>query len=46
MRASAEEFQPDGIVLVGTHTFGTPHADSDVVLVVVTQAGDPENRAY
>lgn len=34
-RAIAEHFQPDTIILFGSYAYGTPHADSDVDLLVV-----------
>jgi predicted nucleotidyltransferase len=34
----AERFQPDRIILFGSHAYGTPHADSEVDLLVVMPA--------
>jgi HEPN domain-containing protein/predicted nucleotidyltransferase len=34
-RAVAEKFQPDKIILFGSHAYGTPHEESDVDLLVV-----------
>jgi predicted nucleotidyltransferase len=34
-RAVAERFQPEKIILFGSHAYGTPHADSDVDILVV-----------
>jgi predicted nucleotidyltransferase len=34
-RRIAERFRPDKIILFGSHAYGTPHADSDVDLLVV-----------
>jgi predicted nucleotidyltransferase len=34
-RAVAERFQPNRIILFGSHAYGTPHADSDVDILVV-----------
>src|SRR5438093_147224 len=34
-RQIAERFQPDKIILFGSYAYGTPHADSDVDLLVV-----------
>jgi uncharacterized protein len=31
----AERFRPDKIILFGSHAYGTPHADSDVDILVV-----------
>src|SRR5881394_2532634 len=34
-RQVAERFQPDKIILFGSYAYGTPHADSDVDILVV-----------
>ena len=34
----AKRFQPDQIILFGSHAYGTPHADSDVDILVVMPA--------
>lgn len=34
-RQVAERFDPEKIILFGSHAYGTPHADSDVDIVVV-----------
>ena len=34
-RQVAERFQPDKIILFGSHAYGQPHADSDVDILVV-----------
>ncbi|MCI0640112.1 MAG: nucleotidyltransferase domain-containing protein [Gemmataceae bacterium] len=34
-RQVAERFHPDKIILFGSHAYGTPHADSDVDILVV-----------
>jgi predicted nucleotidyltransferase len=34
-REVAERFRPDKIILFGSYAYGTPHADSDVDLLVV-----------
>lgn len=34
-RRIAEEFQPEKIILFGSHAYGTPHEDSDVDLLVI-----------
>ncbi|MBL8794244.1 MAG: nucleotidyltransferase domain-containing protein [Planctomycetia bacterium] len=44
-RAIAEEFQPDQIILFGSHAYGTPHADSDVDLLVVMPTRNPSSQA-
>src|SRR6266568_7646429 len=37
-RQVAERFQPDTIVLFGSHAYGTPHADSEVDRLVIMPA--------
>jgi predicted nucleotidyltransferase len=37
-RAEAEKFQPDKVILFGSYAYGTPHADSDVDILVVMPA--------
>src|ERR1700752_2183333 len=34
-RQVAEKFHPDKIILFGSYAYGTPHADSDVDILVV-----------
>src|SRR4051794_31061312 len=34
-REIAEKFRPERIILFGSHAYGTPHADSDVDLLVI-----------
>lgn len=34
-RHVAERFCPDKIILFGSHAYGTPHADSDVDILVI-----------
>ena len=34
-RRVADKFQPDKIVLFGSYAYGTPHADSDVDILVI-----------
>lgn len=34
-REVAEKFQPDKIILFGSYAYGTPHADSDVDILVI-----------
>ena len=33
-----QRFQPDKIILFGSHAYGIPHADSDVDILVVMPA--------
>ena len=40
-----ERFQPDKIILFGSHAYGTPHADSDVDLLVVMPARNQIDQA-
>src|SRR6202795_2676038 len=44
-RAIADEFQPDKIILFGSYAYGTPHADSDVDLLVVMPAPNQHTQA-
>src|SRR5579872_5223571 len=37
-RQVAERFRPDKIILFGSYAYGTPHADSDVDVLVVMPA--------
>jgi uncharacterized protein len=37
-RQVAERFQPEKIILFGSHAYGTPHEDSDVDILVVMEA--------
>src|SRR5881398_3267314 len=41
----AERFQPDKIILFGSHAYGTPHADSDVDILVVMPARNELGQA-
>jgi predicted nucleotidyltransferase len=44
-RQIAEKFQPDKIILFGSHAWGTPNADSDVDLLVVMPATNELTQA-
>src|SRR5438094_5465684 len=44
-RAIAEEFHPDKIILFGSYAYGTPHADSDVDLLVIMPARNELDQA-
>ncbi len=44
-REVAERFQPDKIILFGSYAYGTPHADSDVDLLVVMPARNQLDQA-
>jgi len=44
-RAVAERFEPDKIILFGSYAYGTPHADSDVDILVVMPARNQHNQA-
>lgn len=37
-RRVGERFEPDKIILFGSRAYGTPHADSDVDLLVIMPA--------
>lgn len=44
-RQVAERFQPDKIILFGSQAYGTPHADSDVDILVVMPARNQLDQA-
>src|SRR6266851_8371042 len=44
-RAVAEQFQPDKIILFGSYAYGTPHADSDVDILVIMPARNELDQA-
>src|SRR5258708_30595070 len=44
-RRLGERFQPDKIILFGSYAYGTPHAESDVDLLVVMRTSNMTNRA-
>jgi predicted nucleotidyltransferase len=44
-RQVAERFKPDRIILFGSHAYGTPHADSDVDILVVMPARNQHDQA-
>src|SRR3974390_2644865 len=44
-RDVAERFHPDKIILFGSHAYGTPHADSDVDILVVMPARNQLDQA-
>lgn len=44
-RKIAEQFNPDQIILFGSHAYGTPTADSDVDLLVVMDARNQHDQA-
>ena len=44
-RQVAEQFDPDQIILFGSHAYGTPTADSDVDLLVVMDARNQHDQA-
>ncbi len=45
-RQVAEQFQPEKIILFGSHAYGTPHADSDVDLLVIMPARNELDQAF
>jgi predicted nucleotidyltransferase len=45
-RQVAERFRPDKIVLFGSYAYGTPHADSDVDILVVMPARNELDQAF
>jgi predicted nucleotidyltransferase len=44
-RQIAERFHPDKIILFGSYAYGTPHAESDVDLLVIMPAYDVVNQS-
>src|SRR5438309_3924861 len=44
-REVAERFQPDKVILFGSHAYGRPHADSDVDILVVMPARNEIDQA-
>ncbi|MBI1904192.1 MAG: nucleotidyltransferase domain-containing protein [Planctomycetia bacterium] len=44
-RQIAEHFQPDKIILFGSHAYGRPHLDSDVDLLVIMPARNQHSQA-
>src|SRR5690242_15511268 len=44
-RAVAERFHPEKIILFGSHAYGTPHADSDVDILVIMPARNELDQA-
>jgi predicted nucleotidyltransferase len=45
-REVAERFQPEKIILFGSHAYGKPHADSDVDILVVMPCRNELDQAY
>src|SRR5438552_13855039 len=45
-RQVAERFHPDKIILFGSHAYGTPHADSDVDILVVMSARNELDQGF
>jgi predicted nucleotidyltransferase len=45
-RQVAERFGPDKIILFGSYAYGTPHADSDVDLLVIMPARNEIDQAF
>jgi uncharacterized protein len=45
-RQVAERFGPEKIILFGSHAYGTPHADSDVDILVVMPARNQLDQAF
>jgi predicted nucleotidyltransferase len=44
-RQVAERFRPDKIILFGSYAYGTPHADSDVDILVIMPARNELDQA-
>ena len=45
-RQLAGRFQPDKIILFGSHAYGTPHADSDVDILVIMPCRNQHAQAF
>jgi predicted nucleotidyltransferase len=45
-RQVAERFHPDKIILFGSYAYGTPHADSDVDILVVMPCRNQLDQAF
>ena len=45
-RQVAERFHPDKIILFGSHAYGTPHADSDVDILVIMPVRNELDQAF
>jgi predicted nucleotidyltransferase len=45
-REIAERFQPDKIMLFGSHAYGTPNADSDVDILVIMPCRNQIDQAF
>jgi predicted nucleotidyltransferase len=45
-RRVAERFQPDKIILFGSHAYGTPHPDSDVDILVIMPTRNQLDQAF
>src|SRR2546423_15174783 len=44
-RQVAQRFDPDKIILFGSHAYGRPHRDSDVDLLVIKPTGNQHDLA-
>jgi predicted nucleotidyltransferase len=44
-RQVAERFEPDQIILFGSHAYGAPHADSDVDILVIMPTRNQHDQA-
>jgi len=45
-RQLAERFHPEKVILFGSHAYGTPHADSDVDILVIMPARNQLDQAF
>jgi uncharacterized protein len=45
-REVAEQFNPDKIILFGSHAYGKPHADSDVDVLVIMPCRNELDQAF
>lgn len=42
----AKQFQPEKIILFGSYAYGTPHAESDVDLLIIMPCRNPGDMAF
>jgi predicted nucleotidyltransferase len=40
------EYRPDGIILFGSHAYGTPGTDSDIDLLIIKRTRKPFHERY
>ena len=45
-REVVERFRPEKVILFGSYAYGTPHADSDVDILVIMPARNQRSQSY